>query len=134
MGAQGHTTIDFGAFPGGSDASVAIAGQAGILAASDVDAWLRGEASADHSSDEHLVETIQVIAMDITAGTGFTIKAMNTSQLNEPVYPPLHETSLFTSQTGSMTPKQASPGVGGSGGGGQGTRIYGVWNVSWVWN
>jgi hypothetical protein len=34
MGAQGQTTIDFGAFPGKSDASVAVTGQAAIVAGS----------------------------------------------------------------------------------------------------
>jgi hypothetical protein len=79
MGAQGTTTIDFGAFPGKSDASVAVTGQAGIVAGSLVEAWIRPVATADHTDTEHMVETIKVFAADIVAGTGFTIYAFNTS-------------------------------------------------------
>ena len=133
MGAQGNTTIDFGAFPGASDTSATITGQAGIVAGSSVEAWLRGEASADHSSDEHFVETIKVIAMNIVAGTGFTIKAMNTSQINEPVNRDPFNGAVQTNGTAILWRAPTTPGNDVSGGG-AGTRIYGVWNVSWVWN
>lgn len=73
MGAQGIATLDFGAFPGASDATVAVTGQAGIVAGSLIEAWIRPEATADHSVDEHRVEEIQVVADTIVAGTGFTI-------------------------------------------------------------
>lgn len=128
MGAQGNTTIDFGAFPGASDASATVTGQAGIVAGSCVEAWIRGEASADHSSDEHLLETIKVLAMDIVAGTGFTIKAMNTSQLSEELVPGGAGRAPGLGVVGS------SPADGYRRIGGIGTRLYGVWNVSWVWN
>lgn len=101
MGAQGTAVLDFGSFPGKSDTSVAVIGQTGIVAGSLVEAWMRPVASADHSADEHLVETLKVVAGNIVAGTGFTIYGLNASQL-------------------------ASHG--------QGTRLYGQWNVSWVWN
>src|SRR5689334_13984305 len=83
MGAQGSTTIDFGAFPGKSDTSVAVTGQAAIVAGSLVEAWIRPEATADHSADEHLVETLRVSAGNIVAGTGFTIYGLNSSELIE---------------------------------------------------
>ena len=134
MGSQGNTTVDFGAFPGSSHAKVTVTGQAGIVAGSAAEAWVRAEASADHSADEHVVETIQVRAAEISAGNGFTIHAWNTSQLNEPVLPPVHETSVFTSSVTAIGVKTAAPGAGSAGGGGQGTRLYGVWNVSWCWN
>ena len=74
MGAQGHTTVDFGAAPGtGAEVRAAVAGQAGILAASDVEAEIRCEASADHSADEHFVENVRFRAGNILAGTGFDI-------------------------------------------------------------
>lgn len=101
MGAQGTAVLDFGAFPGQSDAAVVVTGQAGIVAGSLVEAWIRPVVSADHSADEHLVETLKVVAGNIVAGTGFTIYGLNTSQLSS------H---------------------------GQGMRLYGQWNVSWVWN
>lgn len=133
MGAQGTATLDFGAFPGKSDASVAVTGQAGILSGSLVEAWILPAATADHSADEHLVETLKVVAGNISAGTGFTIYGINTSQLNEP----LSEygqgrnhrstgTAAANTGTGANTHKGSV--------GGQGTRIYGQWSVAWVWN
>lgn len=113
MGAQGTATLDFGAFPGKSDASVAVTGQTGILAGSLVEAWLRPEASADHSADEHMLETLKVVAGAIVAGTGFTIYGFNSSQLNE------------------RSPGNYNDARGGDG---KGTRIYGAWSVGWVWN
>jgi hypothetical protein len=73
--ATGTTTVDFGAFPGATDTSVAVTGQTGIVSGSLVEAWLRPVATADHSADEHWVEEIQVTAGNIVAGTGFTIYA-----------------------------------------------------------
>jgi hypothetical protein len=73
MGAQGHTTVDFGVFPGTAEARVTITGETGIVAASDVEAWIRCEASADHSADEHAIEDFDVHAQDISAGSGFLI-------------------------------------------------------------
>ena len=101
MGAQGLALLDFGAFPGKSDTSVAVIGQTGILTSSLVQAEIRPVDSIDHSVDEHMVETIKVWAATIVAGVGFTIYGINTSQLG-------------------------SHGIG--------TRIYGKWNVFWVWS
>jgi len=56
--ATGTTTIDFGAFPGATDATVAVTGQAAIVAGSLVEAWIRPVATADHTADEHRVEEI----------------------------------------------------------------------------
>lgn len=81
MGAQGTAVLDFGAFPGKSDASVDVTGQTEILAISLVEAWLRPVATGDHSADEHRVETLAVLAGNIVAGVGFTISGRNTSQL-----------------------------------------------------
>jgi hypothetical protein len=113
MGAIGTTTIDFGAFPGASDASVAVTGQAGIVAGSLVEAWLRPAATADHSADEHLVESLRLVAGNIVAGTGFTVYGFNTSDLFEPLV--------------AVDASRESQG-------GRGTRIYGLWTVAWAWN
>lgn len=78
MGSQGTTTLDFGAFPGASDATVAVTGQAGILSGSLVEAWIRPVDTADHSADEHMIETLAVFAADIVASTGFTIHGVKT--------------------------------------------------------
>lgn len=101
MGQQGTASLNFGAFPGKSDAVVQVA-QTSILTASAVEAWIVPAATADHTADEHLAETLKVVAGNVTNGVGFSIFGINTSQLNEP--------------------------------NGNGTRLYGVWNVGWVWN
>lgn len=105
MGSSGTATLDFGAFPGKSDASVAVTGQAAILAGSLVEAWIRPVATADHSADEHMVETFQVFAGNISVGTGFTIYGFNTSEVTD------------------RNPLTV----------GLGTRIYGQWTVAWAW-
>jgi hypothetical protein len=142
---QGTATLDFGAFPGASDASIAVTGQAGILAGSYVEAWLFPALTTDHSADEHIAETIKVFAGNIVAGTGFTIYGVNTNNLNEPIYPPVIPTSVVTSTGGTaIAVKIAQPAgtnkgstdvpvISGNGGGGNGTRIYGKWNIGWVW-
>jgi hypothetical protein len=83
MGAQGTADLDFGPFPGASDASVVVTGQTGIAAGSLVEAWMRLVATADHTADEHLVEPIEIQAGNIVAGTGFTIYGINRTPLGE---------------------------------------------------
>jgi hypothetical protein len=73
MATQGTAVLNFGAFPGGSNASVTVTGQAGIVAGSLVEAWVRPVATADHSADEHIVDPPRVIAGDIVPGVGFTV-------------------------------------------------------------
>lgn len=41
MGAHGVTQVDFGVFPGSSHATVTVTGQAGFVAGSEVEAWIR---------------------------------------------------------------------------------------------
>lgn len=134
MGAQGTATLDFGAFPGKSDASVAVTGQASIVAGSLVEAWIRPVATANHTSDEHMLETIKVFAAGISAGTGFIIYGFNTNQLNEPVNFPLPAGEIQQATATTIAWKTAQPGVEPQGGGGAGTRLYGTWTIAWVWN
>lgn len=91
--AMGTATLNFGAFPGKTDTTVAVTGQTGILAGSAVEAYIRPVATAEHSADEHWVEGIRVVAGNVVAGTGFTIY-------------------------GRTEDKQ---------------RLYGNFNVGWVW-
>jgi hypothetical protein len=133
MGAQGTATLNFGAFPGTSDTSVAVTGQTGILAGSLVEAWLFPTATADHSADEHMLEPIRVVAGDIVAATGFTIYGFNASQINEPARSREDE---WPSGNEHATGQRAGPGNMGPGQndfGGHGTRVYGQWTVAWVW-
>jgi hypothetical protein len=123
---SGVTTVNFGAFPGSSDASVAITGQGGIASGSKVKAWIVATATIDHSADEHWLETIDVIAGNIVPGTGFTIYAKNTGTLSEPVMEQWANTRNAGPGTGI---NQVRPNLGG----GKGTRLYGQYTVAWEW-
>jgi hypothetical protein len=127
MGASGTTTVDFGAFPGKSDTTATITGQTTILAGSLVEAWLVPTATADHTADEHWLETIKVMAGTVVAGTGFTIYAVNTSQLNEPLSLPSVAGGFRTAATSVFG--NSAPSIGGTG-----TRLYGLFTVAWVWS
>jgi hypothetical protein len=131
--ATGTATLDFGAFPGSSHATVNITGQTGILATSLVEAWLMPNDTADHSADEHIVETIKVVAGPPTAGIGFAIHGVNTSQLSEPVaandLPGRFSGAGANPGRGQQRPDEPNVVVGG----GIGTRLYGLWTVAWVW-
>jgi len=128
MGAQGTAILDFGAFPGASHATVAVTGQSGIVSGSLVEAWLRPVATADHTADEHMVETLKVFAHSIVAGNGFSIDGFNTSQLNEPL-------EVVKGVTGTLAGGLSAPqGYQQQTCGGMGTRIYGTWTIAWVWN
>jgi hypothetical protein len=114
MGASGSTTINFGAFPGGMDTTAVITGQAGIVGGSLVEAWLVPLATADHTADEHWVETIAIVAGNIVAGTGFTIYAQSDAQVI-----PLNQAINCGPDQSPLPP---------------GHRLYGLWSVSWCWN
>lgn len=128
----GTATVNFGAFPGSSDATVVITGQAGILATSIVQAWIRPVATADHSADEHVIEHIKVVARDIVAGTGFTIHAVNAGMLNEPGEDARAKDNLsqIAARPGGRGPQDSLTADSG----GKGTRIYGQWTVAWQWS
>lgn len=105
MGAQGVATVNFGSSLTGSlDASTAVTGQTSILTGSLVEAWVVPLPTADHSTDEHLIDPPLVQAGAVTPGVGFTIYA--TSPLNP----------ADSSDRSDVT------------------RLYGSWSVAWVWN
>jgi hypothetical protein len=135
MPGQGTATLDFGAFPGGTMASVTVTGQAGILAGSLAEAWIfPGAGTADHSVDEHLLMAaqIQVIACDVVAGVGFTITAVARWQQPEPLeLPGIARVNRASGTTGqNANPPQ---GVFASVGGADTSLHYGLVNVAWVW-
>ena len=76
MSSQNTAVLDFGAFPGNTEASVAVTGQTGISGTSMAEAWIVPDGTPDHSEDEHILEPIYVFIpkSSITAGTGFTIR------------------------------------------------------------
>jgi hypothetical protein len=128
VGAQSTAELDFGAFPGASDASVTVTGQASILVSSLVEAWIYPKDTTDHTADEHMLESIKVFAHTIVAGTGFTITGINTSEINEPLE------QIKGKQNTTTGVLQAAQGDQRQRAGGIGTRIYGKWTVGWVWN
>lgn len=79
----GTATLDFGAFPGSNEASVVITGQAGILAGSLADAWIRAEASGDHTLQDHTYAAalIGVSTGVPSAGVGFTVYGRSVEKL-----------------------------------------------------
>lgn len=126
-GTRGVATVDFGAFPGVSDATTTITGQTGILAGSRVRAWIEATSTADHTSDEHWLESLCVVAGNIVPSVGFTIYARNTGTQSEPVMERWADTRL------------AGPGTGinqtrANNGGGKGTLLYGEFTVGWEWH
>ena len=73
---QGTATIDFGAFPGSSEASVAVTGQAGISATSKAEAYVMADdTSGTHTANDHRYFSVLVglSCGTPTADTGFTI-------------------------------------------------------------
>lgn len=115
MGASGTGVIDFGAFPGSTDTSLVVTGQAGILSGSAVEAWIRPVDTADHTADEHLVEELQVMAdpTTIVAGVGFTIRGV-------------HRPSAVALRAGATGR--------GRGDVERSSMLWGQWGVFWVWN
>jgi hypothetical protein len=107
MGSSGTATLDFGAFPGKSEASIAVTSETGIVAGSLVEAFrLPTVATADKTTDEQLVERLRVTASDIVAGTGFTIRGYDDA---------------------SPSWKTANDGIA------EDYRLYGKFLIGWVW-
>jgi hypothetical protein len=129
MPGTGTATLDFGAFPGASHATVAVTGQGSIVAGSLVEAWIRPAATADHSSDEHMLEPLKVFAADIVAGVGFTIHGFNVNEL----LPRVINLELHTSSGAGVQRDR----LGGQNAPDQqqhmGTRLYGQFTVAWAW-
>jgi len=135
MGAQGTTTVDFGAFPGAHEATAVVTGQAAIVAGSLVEAWLRPAATADHSVDEHNAEfpSIKVWAQDIVGGTGFTIYARYEPAVREDLRMLARGTPIVPDAANELANNYFTPALVPSVGGTV-PRIYGLWTVAWVWN
>lgn len=72
----GSTTLNFGAAPGTNVVVTTVTGQTGITPASHVEAWIMGEATANHNAYEHsriLAREVSVACENIVNGTGFDI-------------------------------------------------------------
>ena len=70
---SGTIEVDFGAFPGAVEATVAIP-DTGVVADSEIGAFVAAVASSAHTADEHAVaaQCFEVIAHDISPGVGFS--------------------------------------------------------------
>lgn len=117
----GSTTVDFGAFPGQSDTSVAVTGQTGILSGSSLNAWLIPAATADHSADEHLVDGPRILAGNISAGVGFTIYALANYGSAEPVPDYMPRAQNRQNPVSTLSPPTTP-------------MPYGLWTVRWSWS
>lgn len=73
----GSAVIDFGAYPGSNEASVAVIGQTAIGAGASVEAWLAAVASGTHtvSDASYAALFIALTCAAPTAGNGFVISA-----------------------------------------------------------
>ena len=81
---QGTASLDFGVFPGSNEASVAVTGQASILATSKAEAFIMGDdTSVDYTAADvrYLAVLVGLSCGTPTAATGFTIYGRSTEQL-----------------------------------------------------
>lgn len=76
--ATGTAIVDFGA--GATEASIAVSVPT-ITATSQVGVGLRSEATAVNSVDDIYLDPVEVYAIGITAGVGFTAFAKTTSHM-----------------------------------------------------
>lgn len=125
MGAQGTATLDFGVFPGASDAVVDTAAT-GVISTSLVEAWVLPVATADHTVDEHMVETIRVTGQYLSDGN-IRIRGVNTNAVLPPEEPipaahPGRGTQINQGASRLPLERAAAP------------RLVGSFSVAWVWN
>ena len=75
MAGTGTTTIDFGSYPGSSEAQVSVINEAGILSTSLCEAWISAVATADHTISDHTYAAalVSLSCSAPTEGVGFTI-------------------------------------------------------------
>jgi len=124
MGSRGTTTIDFGAFPGKTDATATVTGESGILANSLVEAWIYPVATADHTADEHVVDAPMITAGNISVGVGFTIYGVQRDG-----FPVPDRIAPLTQPGTTMTNVPVSSSRTGD----TAPRPYGLWTVGWAW-
>lgn len=82
--ATGTATIDFGAFPGTNEATVAVTGQGTISGTSKAEAFIMGDdTSVAHTANDHryFAALAGLTCGTPSAGTGFTIYARSTEKL-----------------------------------------------------
>ena len=81
---QGAVVIDFGAFPGSNEASVAVTGQSEIGSGSKAEAYIMGDdTTSDHTANDHRYVGLWMALTcgTPTAATGFTIYGRSMEKL-----------------------------------------------------
>ena len=78
--AVGTATLDLGAVPGSTYASVNVVGQTGLTATGHVEAWLQGDSTASHNDTEHLIVPLIIRCGSVATGS-FTIHASTEMRL-----------------------------------------------------
>ena len=80
---SGTAEIDFGAWPGSNEASVAVTGQTAIAVGSNIAAVVSRESTADHTVGDATYAALLVglSVGNIVAGTGFTIYARSLEKM-----------------------------------------------------
>lgn len=83
MNGTGTAIVDFGAFPGSNEASVAVTGQTTISATSKAEAYIMSDTTSDHTANDHAYVNILAgfICDTPVAATGFNIIARSAEQL-----------------------------------------------------
>lgn len=80
----GTAILDFGAFPGSNEASVAVTGQTTISASSKADAYfMADDTTSDHTANDHRYADllVSVLCGTPSGGVGFTIYARSEHQM-----------------------------------------------------
>jgi hypothetical protein len=119
----GTATLNFGAWPGSTDASVAVTGQTGIGAGSRIWVGVAPVATSEHSIDEHMVDGPMLFVGIPSAGVGFTIYGMVHDMLGagnniNVSYPPFVPLALDYNADAVARPTR---------------RCYGNYSVWWMW-
>ena len=83
MANKGTAVVDFGAFPGSCEASISITSESAILTGSLCDAWIRADATSDHTINDHAwaAALVAITTGAPTVGVGFTIYARSTHRM-----------------------------------------------------
>lgn len=84
VGAQGTTTLAFGAAPGTNVVTSTVTGQTGLLATDAIDVWIQGnDSTASHNAYEHKIagEVLRLSVQNVVAGIGFDVIGLSEHRL-----------------------------------------------------
>jgi hypothetical protein len=121
MGAQGTAVLDFGVFPGSNVASVDV-NTVGVVNTSAIEAWIRPEASADHTDADHLVAPMKVTALFLS-NDNIRIYGVNLNDVIPPIEDQPNLAPLSKLRSPYRSPRRQNAPM-----------FVGQFNVWWVWN